>query len=74
MDQKLGSERQSCVFQLKEKSGNIGLFIPKRICLRQYSQKIAKIEKRTENYSPRTPCEHSCRQTVPVKTSIATPH
>ena len=35
MDQKLGSERQSCVFQLKEKSGNIGLFTPKRICLRQ---------------------------------------
>ena len=39
MDEKLGSQKQFCVFQNKEKSGNIGLFIPKRICLRQFIER-----------------------------------
>ena len=49
MDQKLGSERQSCVFQLKEKRGNIGLFISKRICLRQSWYKFEIINMRLPN-------------------------
>ena len=54
MDQKLGSERQSCVFQLKEKSGNIGLFIPKRICLGQSWYKFEIINMRLPNEQIRT--------------------
>ena len=54
MDQKLGSERQSCVFQLKEKSGNIGFFIPKRICLRQSWYKFEIINMRLPNEQIRT--------------------
>lgn len=80
MDEKLGSHKQFCVFQTKEKSGNIGLFIPNgfvcvsllrdsRIILIVFTatetkffvlEKIAEIEKRKENYCPRTPCE-PCR-------------
>ena len=54
MDQKLGSERQSCVFQLKEKSGNIGLFIPKRICLGQSWYKFEIINMTLPNEQIRT--------------------
>ena len=54
MDQKLGSERQSCVFQLKEKSGNIGFFISKRICLRQSWYKFEIINMRLPNEQIRT--------------------
>ena len=54
MDQKLGSERQSCVFQLKEKRGNIGLFIPKRICLGQSWYKFEIINMTLPNEQIRT--------------------